>query len=242
MLRLLSAATLLSLGTVAFLALAVPRLYTGYEERAVRAELQAATEGNVLETRTIDALADGDLSGALQFAGLARELGKPLSPETTAELAAAQGTVATIMRGAGDFAGAYITGYADSAAGLAGAVVSDLTVVGDVRDIISEGGKAAVGEEYSEFLLALAAVGLAAEAATIATGGSSLVVNAALSVLKVAKRTGNLTVDFSAHLVRLARAAARTTPDAEAAVAAATVAARATPASAGAAPRLTRTA
>lgn len=207
--RIFPAATVLSIGTVAFLALAVPRLYTGYEERAIRAELQAATPGETLDQRTRAALDEGDIAGAIQFATLADELGKPLAADTVAELEDAQRPVSTFVRNAGDFAGAYITGHADSAAGLAGAVVSDLTVVGDVRDIVTEGGKAAVGEDYSQFLLALAAVGLAAEGVTLATGGSSLVVKASISVLKVAKRTGNLTVAFATRLVRLARAAAR---------------------------------
>lgn len=207
--RILPAAFVLSVGTVAFLALAGPRYVTGTDEAEVRRELRLATANGELDRRIDDALGDGDVALAQQYAGLAVELSRPLEPDTAADLAAAQGTFATVVRNAGDFAGAYITGHADSAAGLAGAVVSDLTVVGDVRDIISEGGKAAVGEEYSEFLLALAAVGLAAEGATVATGGSSLVVKAAVSVLKVAKRTGNLTVAFTQRLVRLVRAAAR---------------------------------
>lgn len=206
--RILPAATVLAIGTVAFLALAVPRFATGYSEWEIRKELQQATPGDTLDEKTAAALEDGDISGALQFADLADELGKPVSPETRQALEEAQGTLATIWRNAGDFAGAYITGNADSAAGLAGAVVSDLTVVGDVRDLISEGGKAAMGEDYSRFLLTLAAIGLAAEGATIATGGTSLVAQAAISVLKVAKRTGNLTAEFTTRLVRLARAAA----------------------------------
>ncbi|WP_108658943.1 hypothetical protein [Acuticoccus kandeliae] len=211
--RILTAATVLSIGTVSFLALAVPRLATtGYDEAEVRRALQAATPGDTLDTRVKTALDEGDVDGALQYEALANELGKPIAAETATALVEAQGTLATIVRHAGDFAGAYVTGRADSAAGLAGAVVSDLTVVGDVRDIISEGGKAAVGEDYSEFLLTLAAVGLAAEGITIATGGSSLVFKAAVSVLKVAKRTGNLTLAFSQRLVRLARAAAKTAP------------------------------
>jgi hypothetical protein len=207
--RILPAATVLAIGTVAFLALAVPRFFTGYDEWQVRQELQRATPGDTLDRLAARSLADGDVSGALQYASLAETLGKPLSPETRQALEEAQGTWATFLRNAGDFAGAYVTGHADSAAGLAGAVVSDLTVVGDVRDIVSEGGKAAMGEEYSRFLLTLAAIGLAAEGATIATGGTSLLVQAAISVLKVAKRTGNLTAEFTNRLVRLADAAAR---------------------------------
>ncbi len=207
MLRLLSTATVLSLGTIAFLVLAVPRLYTGIDEHAIRAELQAWTEGDVLDQRARAALEQDDVDGARQYKSLADELGKPLAPETEQALEEAQSTLATVMRNASAFAGAYVTGKADSTAGLAGAIVSDLTVVGDVRDIISEGGKAAIGEDYSQFLLALAAVGLAAEGATIATGGSSLPFKAAVSVMKVAKRTGNLTAAFSGRILRLARAA-----------------------------------
>ncbi|WP_226582941.1 hypothetical protein [Acuticoccus sediminis] len=207
--RIFPAATVLSIGTVAFLALAAPRLYTGFEEREIRRELQAATPGDTLDGKVRAALDEDDIAGAVQYAEIAADLGKPISAETATALADAQGTMATVLRNAGAFAGAYITGHADSAAGLVGAVVSDLTVVGDVRDIISEGGKAAMGEDYSEFLLALAAVGIAVEGVTIASGGSSLVVKAAVSVLKVAKRTGNLTASFASRLVRLARAAGR---------------------------------
>ena len=207
--RIFPAAFVLSVGTVAFLALAVPRFERGYSEREVRRELQSATPGDTLDRKVRDALDGDDIAAAEQYRALAIELGKPISPEAEEALADAQGTFATVMRNAGDFAGAYITGRADSAAGLAGAVVSDLTVVGDLRDIITEGGKAAVGEDYSQFLLTLAAIGLAAEGATVATGGSSLIVKAGISILKVAKRTGNLTVAFTERLMRLARAASR---------------------------------
>ncbi len=207
--RLFTAATFLSIGTVAFLALAVPRLERGFSEAEIRRELVSATAGDALDGRVMAALEDGDVDLALQYAAVARELQTALAPETLEALDTAQGTFATVVRNAGDFAGAYVTGHADSAAGLAGAVISDLTVVGDVRDIVREGGRAAVGEDYSEFLLTLAAIGIAAEAITIASGGTSLTVKAAVSVLKVAHRTGNLTADFAGRLVRLARAATR---------------------------------
>lgn len=206
--RILPAATILSIGTVLFLALAVPRLYTGFDEREIRRELMVATEGNVLDEKVRAALDDDDLSAAIQHTELATELGRPIEPGLREELAEALGPVNTALRNAGEFASAYITGHATSGPGLAGAIISDLTVVGDVRDLITEGGKAAVGEDYSEFLLALAAIGLAAEGATIATGGSSLIVKVGVSVLKVAKRTGNLTASFTGRLTRLARAAA----------------------------------
>lgn len=199
---LIRSALVLTMATVATLAVT-----PGGREAAIRASLQEATPPGRLDAEVNRALDAGDVAGALQYAGLASELGKPLAAATEARLADAQSTAAVVWRGVGDFAGGYLTGEADSAAGLAGAVVSDLTVVGDVRDLVSEGAKAATGFDYSEFVLALAAVGIAAEGVTIATGGGSLVAKAAISTLKVAKRTGNLTAEFTWTLLATARRA-----------------------------------
>ncbi len=88
-------------------------------------------------------------------------------------------------------------------------MTSDLTVVGDVRDIAGEGGKMMLGQEYYEFVLGLSVVGLAATGATIATGGGGLSAKLGASVLKVAARSGTLTVDFMRTLLRLTREAVK---------------------------------
>jgi hypothetical protein len=204
---ILSASFVLTLLTVVGLVLNAG--HTGFfREAAIREALQAATPAGTLDARVEAALERGDIDAALQYRELGTDLGKPVAPSTAERLEAAQSLGQTVMRNVGDFAGAYVTGAAETPAGLAGAVVSDLTVVGDVRDILTEGGKAALGEDYSRVLLGLAAAGLAAEGAIIATGGSSLPVKAALSVLKAARRTGNLTAELATLLVRQARLAA----------------------------------
>lgn len=185
--------------------LALSGTFLPKEDQAIRDTLDRATPPGELDRRVTDALEAGDIAGADQFASLAAELDKPLTPETQATLAEAKTFGATVVRNTGQFLTAYVTGEADTAAGLAGAVISDLTVVGDVRDLTIEGGKAISGQDYSEFLLAIAAVGLAAEGATLATGGGSLTLKAGASILKAAKRTGNLTVDFGRLLLRQAK-------------------------------------
>lgn len=175
------------------------------EDEAIHAALLEATPPGELDRRIKAALDTGDIAGAEQFKSLSDTLDRPIAPQTQTELADAQTVTATVLRNTGQFLTAYVTGHGDTAAGLAGAVISDLTVVGDVRDLAIEGGKAMSGQDYSQFLLAIAAVGLAAEGAVLATGGSSLTVKAGMSVLKAAKRTGNLTADFGRVLVRQAK-------------------------------------
>ncbi|MEW5424727.1 hypothetical protein [Amorphus sp. 3PC139-8] len=199
----LFAAILLALATVVLFA--ARGALAPDENDAIQAALLEATPPGELDRRVVAALDTGDVAGAEQFAALAGSLDRALAPQTQAELADAQTVAATVLRNTGQFVTAYVTGHGDTAAGLAGAVISDLTVVGDVRDLAIEGGKAMSGQDYSQFLLAIAAVGLAAEGAVIATGGTSLTVKAGLSVLKAAKRTGNLTADFGRVLLRQAK-------------------------------------
>jgi hypothetical protein len=107
------------------------------------------------------------------------------------------------VRNTWEFGEGFATGQADTNAGLAGAVASDLTVVGDVRDIAAEGTKMLKNEPYSELILGLSVVGIGVTAATIATGGGGVIVKAGVSLMKAAKRTGRLTKEFAETLTRL---------------------------------------
>jgi hypothetical protein len=132
-------------------------------------------------------------------------MGLELPPETRTRLERATSTVANVVRDTGQFATGFVTGEGISMAGIAGAIAADLTVVGDVRDIAGEGTKLIRGEEYSELILGLSVVGVAATAATVATGGGGVIAKTGVSILKVAKRTGHLTVEFAQTLTRMTR-------------------------------------
>jgi hypothetical protein len=208
----------IALGLLALTAAAIGALYAFdirfpiSEDEAVQRELRLAATAEELDKHVGDALARDDVEDAEVYAELAAFMGKPLTPETRAKLAQAQSTAATIARGAGQFATGFVTGEADGTAGLAGALTSDITVVGDVRDIAGEGGKMIAGEPYSELILGLSVVGIAATAATVATGGGGVVAKAGVSMLKFAHRTGRLTAEFASELTRLVGRAV-TTPE-----------------------------
>ena len=151
-----------------------------------------------------DAVAREDAADAMMYLEIGRKLGFPLAGGLEAAALSLQAREDSFETQAGDYIDGFITGRGDTLAGLGGAMTSDLTVYGDMRDIVREGGKMIAGEDYSEFILGLSAVGLAATAGTIATGGGGIVVKAGVSFFKFASRTGHLTAAFLRRLTKLA--------------------------------------
>jgi hypothetical protein len=90
-----------------------------------------------------------------------------------------------------------LSGRADSLEGLIGAVAADFFIVGDVRDLVIEGGKLALDGESDEVILALSGIGLATTAAPE--------IDWAPSIMKAAKRAGTLTKRFGSEIVTLVR-------------------------------------
>ena len=151
-----------------------------------------------------DAVAREDAGDATLYLDIARKLDIPLAGGLEAAALALEAREDSLETQFADYLAGFVTGEGDTLAGLGGAITSDLTVYGDIRDIVVEGGKMIAGEEYSELILGLSAVGLAATVGTVATGGGGIVVKAGLSFVKYAKRTGHLTAAFAARLLHLA--------------------------------------
>ncbi|MEO6013079.1 MAG: hypothetical protein ABIQ30_05790 [Devosia sp.] len=85
-----------------------------------------------------------------------------------------------------------VNGDFDSEAGFACVVATDLTSVGDVRDLVAQGGNYLTGQPVNYFTLGLAGVGLSLTAATIGTGGGMLPLRAGASFLKAMNKMGKL--------------------------------------------------
>lgn len=153
--------------------------------------------------RIHDAVQRDDAADTMLWLDMARKAGIPLAGGLEAAAMAVQAREDSFDTQLADFTSGFATGQGDTLAGLGGSIASDLTVYGDLRDITVEGGKALVGEEYSEFILGLSAIGIAATVGTAATGGGGVVVKAGVSFVKFAKRAGHLTAGFAARLLRL---------------------------------------
>ena len=173
----------------------------------IKAELRDKTSPEELAARVEMALDKGLIDDAEIYAEIADYTGAGLPPLTRRRLDAETSPAARFARGTGNFFEGFLTGEGSDSASFAGAIASDLTVVGDVRDIGREGSKMVAGEDYSQLILGLSVVGVAATGATLASGGGALPVKVGVSLMKVAKKAGTLTVKFSEELVRLLREA-----------------------------------
>ncbi len=158
--------------------------------------------------REIDAaLAAEDAELAESFLALARGQGIAVDPEQVKRVAAANTTLARTAHAAGSFAQGFVSGEPKDAAGLAGAAVGDLSVYGDIRDAVREGGRLASGEEADELLLGLACVGLAVTAGTYALLGAGGPVRLGVSALKGARKAGQISGRLAVWMGRSLREA-----------------------------------
>lgn len=169
----------------------------------IRAELAQTTSGADLSRRIDTALDAGDFDDAMMYSEIATYMDMPIERGTAERLTREQGTLRTAARNTGSFFEGFVTGEGSNTAAFVGAVSSDLTVIGDVRDIGEEGGKMIIGEDYSKLILGLSVIGLGATTATVATGGAALPTKVGISLLKVAKKAGMLTAEFTAHVGKL---------------------------------------
>ena len=191
--------------TVGGLALAY---FTGFGfsisiEKAVQADLRAVSSPTLINEKILAALERDDIEEADMYLEVGKFMNYDMPRETMTKMDDAHALSATVVRNTWQFGEGFVTGQGESNAGLAGAVSSDLTVVGDVRDIAAEGTKYLMGQEYSELILGLSVVGIGVTAATVATGGGGIVAKAGISLVKAAKRTGKLTKEFAETLTRL---------------------------------------
>ncbi|MEM7016525.1 MAG: hypothetical protein AAF512_04180, partial [Pseudomonadota bacterium] len=86
---------------------------------------------------------------------------------------------------------------------LAGVVASDFTLVGDVRDASIQTQNYMNGEEVDEFIYALSIVGIGMTVATVASAGGAAPAKVGVSVLKTAKKTGQLSSNLARNLSRM---------------------------------------
>jgi hypothetical protein len=202
--RLLWGAVFVSLAFLGVLILADAEVPLDPEE-AIAREIDEKVTAPAIEAKIEAALARNDIDEAAMYAELATQFQRPIRTDLVEKIKAETAAAPTAQRNAMEFGAGFFKGEGTTVAGLAGAVSSDLTVVGDLRDIVHEGGLMIAGQPYSEIILGLATVGVAATGATIATGGGALPAKLGISALKVAKKAGTLTIGLGDALGRALR-------------------------------------
>jgi hypothetical protein len=174
-------------------------------EALTRLQLAAPDIGNRWQTAFREALEQEDLDLAASLLALAETKGIVPDSAALARYQTAMTPAAIVKRNAGQFYAGATSGKAEDPAGLAGALAADLSGVGDIRDLVLEGHKIAKGEEPDELVLGLAAAGLVATGATLASLGLAAPARGGITTLKVAVRAGRISPPLRQHLTKVAR-------------------------------------
>ena len=144
------------------------------------------------------ALEKDDPELARSLADLAADRDIAIDQKTLARIAAAEDfsitrITAQLFRGA-------VTGEADSPTAFAGALASDITVVGDVRDLTQQ---AIAYPQHDNLTVALAATGIVLTGALAFSGGTSAAGKVGISAIKAARKMKRLSKGLERALVRL---------------------------------------
>ena len=146
---------------------------------------------------------DADLAGS--FVELARDKGIALPDGVAGRVEAALADENSTASMAKRFATGLVTGEADDVASLSGTMAGDLFVFGDIRDVVREGKRLAMGEDADQLVLGLASAGLVVTAATYISAGGATPVRAGLSMVKDARKVGRLGAGLTEWAGRSAR-------------------------------------
>lgn len=151
-------------------------------------------------TEIVAALDAGDAVLARSLAALATSRDIAIPPELTVRIA----SLPAVDLGATLTAGwnCVVNGDFDSEAGFACVVATDMSGIGDVRDLVGEGGKFIAGQPLDYFTLGIASVGLGLTVATYSTLGSALPLRVGSSFVKAMHRVGKLPPRLTAQIVR----------------------------------------
>jgi len=102
----------------------------------------------------------------------------------------------------------FLTGNIDSTEAMAGAVISDFLIIGDLRDLGKQGYNAATGKEVDQMVVVLSGIGVITSAASYVPGPEEPAIAASdmgLSLLKGLKKINAITADLAKEAVELGK-------------------------------------
>lgn len=175
-----------------------------YEIKAPDVEAMLANRVNpeTLKTSLDAAIASEDYEEARSLIAIGQHYNHELDYSAYQQLIEQKDTTSSrLKKQVTGFADGFLTGKGDSASGVAGALTSDFTVVGDVRDLTEQYSRYQQGLPVNELVATLAGVGVGLTAATVGSLGVAAPVKAGASTLKLATRMNRLTRSFRDELM-----------------------------------------
>lgn len=179
-----------------------------YEEKilSISKQLQIKISNNDIALEVDNAIDQGQYDDARMYLDIAKSNQYHINYKKYNEIIRKEDTQFNSMVGQlSSFSSGFIRGKGEGMASLAGAITSDFTVVGDVRDLSKEFEKYNKGEEVNELIVVLSGVGIGLTALTVGSLGSAAPVKAGVSMIKFATKAQRVTVHFQKMLLKLGR-------------------------------------
>lgn len=156
-----------------------------------------------LEQRIVSALERDAPEEAEDYLDVADLIQAPIDPTLRTRFTEETSDLPAFERDAKRAAVGFFTGEGEGTVGTVAAIASDLTVVGDLRDLTIETLHIVRDEPVDDLILGLSIAGLSMSAVTVVTAGGALPVKAGIALAKLAKKTGKLTIRFQEELSRI---------------------------------------
>ncbi|MCK5896326.1 MAG: hypothetical protein KAG20_05945 [Cocleimonas sp.] len=167
--------------------------------------MTTTVNAQTLHKEITEAIDDGRFEQARMYIDIGKQHGYGLYYEQYQQQLIEEDTQERrIKDNVGNFMGGFVSGKGSSGAGVAGAIAADFTVVGDMRDLHTEYMHYQKEEPVDELVATLSGVGIGLTALAIGTAGSAAPAKAGVSMVKMAKKTRQLTPAFQKQLLGMA--------------------------------------
>ncbi len=179
--------------------------YWQYDEKAadIAAMMTSQVSAEQVDASIQAAIAQNNPDDARMYLQLAKTFGYSIdAARYEADLQRLEAPVNVALRSVNDFTSGFIQGKAESSAGVAGAVASDFTVVGDVRDLWEQYQLYTENKPVNQLVVTLAGVGVGLTAATLISSGAASPIKSGVSTTKMAARGNHLSPPFQQFLLK----------------------------------------
>ncbi len=169
-------------------------------------ELRLNVSAADIDTEIRQAITDEEFDDARMYLAIAKSNHYPIDTGRYAQIIQQKDTpLAQFAKNASEFADGFMSGKSSSAAGVAGALGADFTVIGDVRDLHHEYNNMQKGEDVNELIVALSGAGIGFTALTVGSMGSAAPAKSGISLVKLAAKMRRLSSRFQKQLLRLGK-------------------------------------
>ncbi len=169
-------------------------------EPDIEGALRAKATPGYLEKNILEAIAAENFDDVAMYQNLADFLNIKLNPTTIEEIEKHNSLYEKSLRDAKDFTYGFATGTSENSVAMAGSIASDMTPVGDLRDLFNEGSKFVQDEPYDKVTMSIAAVGVGLTASQYVSAGATTPLKIGASTLKAAKKAGKLSKSFLKYI------------------------------------------